>query len=94
MINKPNLFLICQIALYELHQPIILKDINNPDDEKIVSISSLDTIAEDIAAAAAKYGVEQIHLFGNGDFLVEVINDINKYSISKFNKNNLTIEVN
>lgn len=83
---------VCGFKLYELHQ--LIEFVSPEGEVEQVAISSLEHMGEDIAQACAKYNTNKVHLFGNAVYAEKIIEDINNYSVTKYNKNILEIEVN
>ena len=84
--------IVCEFKLYELHQ--LIEFVSPEGEVEQVMISSLEYMGEDIAQACTKYNTNKVHLFGNAVYAEKIIEDINNYSVTKYNKNNLEIEVN
>lgn len=84
--------IVCNFKLYELHQPIEL--MNSNGDLTLIAVSSFESLADDITKVCEKYKTNKIHLFGNSNYATGLIQEIKNYSITKYNKNNLEIEVN
>lgn len=84
--------IVCNFKLYELHQPIEL--MNSNGNLTLIAVSNFESLADDITKACEKYKTNKIHLFGNSNYANGLIQEIKNYSITKYNKNNLEIEVN
>lgn len=82
--------ILCNFNLFDLHQPIHL--VEEDGEPHLVGVSSLDKLGEDIYAICNKYGVTEVHLFGNADVAKQKI--IPEIKLLSYGQQDLTIEVN
>lgn len=85
--------LACNFALFDLHQRIYLIDADN-QEQKEVGISSMENLAFTLAELCNKYSCNHIHLFGNGNYGMNLAEDINHYALNKYGMRDIIIEVN
>lgn len=85
-------FLLCTIAMFNLHQPILL--VNEEEGwGKSVAISNLDDLSKDLITMCVKHNVNHIKLQGNSEYANGLVEDIYAIAKTNYGLNNIKVEV-
>lgn len=82
---------ICNLNLFDAHQKIY---IYKNDMYEIIGETNLDSIAEDMLTIGQTHSISKFHIFGNNDYVDKLVEDLKFLNYSKFNNNDIEIEVN
>lgn len=83
--------IVCKVSMFDLHQEICLVD---GDETKVIAISHTSSLGPDVAMMCEKHDVDNVHLFGNEDYLQQAIAELRQENVVKYGNRNLNIEVN
>lgn len=86
-------YVLCHLFLFDLYQRVIIVDEKGQKNE--ITTVNINHLGETIVDVCNKYNISKAHLIGSESYINSVVEDINSYSLTKYNKNNnITIEVN
>lgn len=85
-------YILCNLFLFDLYQRVIVVDEKGQKNE--IATVNINNLGETIVDICNKYNVNKVRLIGSESYINNVVEDINSYSITKYNNNNITIEVN
>ena len=85
-------YILCNLFLFDLYQRVIVVDEKGQKNE--IATVNINNLGETIVDVCNKYNVNKVRLIGSESYINNVVEDINSYSITKYNNNNITIEVN
>lgn len=83
--------IVCQFNLFDLHQQIMLADEN---DLRIVAISTLSKLGEDIAMMCNKYDCHKVQLYGSASFAKQIKFTIMEVGMNQYDMHDISVEVN
>ena len=61
---------------------------------EIIGETNLNSIAEDMLTIGQEHDISRFHIFGNNDYVDKLVEDLKFLNYSKFNNNEIEIEVN
>lgn len=85
-------YVLCNLFLFDLYQRINIVDEKGQKNE--IATVNINNLGETIVDICNKYNISRVHLIGSENYISSVVEDINSYSLTKYNNNNITIEVN
>lgn len=83
--------ILCTFNLFDLHQQIQLVDEN---EVRVIGISSIDDLGENIAMLCDKYDVHNVHLYGSTTYAHNLIQQMIDANVSKYNNRAIDVEIN
>lgn len=86
-------YVLCNLFLFDLYQRVIVVDEKGQKHE--ITTVNINNLGETIVDVCNKYNISKAHLIGSESYINNVMEAINFYNLTKYNKNNnITIEVN
>ena len=82
---------ICNLNLFDANQKIYIYKNNMYE---IIGETNLNSIAEDMLTIGQEHDISRFHIFGNNDYVDKLVEDLKFLNYSKFNNNEIEIEVN
>ena len=86
------MFILCSVTMFNLHQQIILIDVE-AGTAKTIAISNLNDLSEDIVTMCEKYNISRVKIKGSKDYISGLVEDIYTMAKTNYELNNIEIEV-
>ena len=83
--------IVCMFNLFDVHQNIMLVD---EDEVRVVGITRLNLLGQNIAELCNEYDCNEVHLYGSAKFAENIIRNIVKENSLSFDNRPINIEVN
>lgn len=83
----------CPIHLFDLHQKIYIIDNTKDENSKCVAITTVEELPRTLADVCANRGAQKILLDGNKEYGKFISSTILEQAKTKYNLNNIEIEV-